>query len=179
MDEIKNLNISKTFQMAIQSHKDGNIIKAKSLYIKVLELDPNHENANINIGVIFQQLGEFQNAKKCYEHVLKNNSKNIKAYINLGVVFKNLGKIEEAKKYFEKAIETAKLREQQVLDDNILGPLHGIPVGIKDIIHAEGFKTEFNCKAFRDTEVSVAILTTALDEVNSEVVIEPFSGPNK
>ena len=105
MDEIKNLNISKTFQMAIQSHKDGNIIKAKSLYIKVLELDPNHENANINIGVIFQQLGEFQNAKKCYEHVLKNNSKNIKAYINLGVVFKNLGKIEEAKKYFEKAIE--------------------------------------------------------------------------
>jgi len=63
--------------------------------------------------------------------------------------------IEQWKSYdFEKAIETAKLREQQVLDDNILGPLHGIPVGIKDIIHAEGFKTEFNCKAFRDTEVS-------------------------
>ncbi len=63
--------------------------------------------------------------------------------------------IEQWKSYdFEKAIETAKLREQQVIDNNILGPLHGIPVGIKDIIHAEGFKTEFNCKAFKDTEVS-------------------------
>ena len=63
--------------------------------------------------------------------------------------------IEQWKSYdFEKAIETAKLREQQVIDNNILGPLHGIPVGIKDIIHVEGFKTEFNCKAFKDTEIS-------------------------
>ena len=45
--------------------------QSKNLYSKVLELDPNHENANINIGVIFQQLGEFQSAKKCYENVLK------------------------------------------------------------------------------------------------------------
>ena len=35
-----------------------------------------------------------------------------------------------------------------------MGPLHGIPVGIKDIIHVEGFKTEFNCKAFKNTEIS-------------------------
>ena len=63
--------------------------------------------------------------------------------------------IEQWKSYdFEKAIEIAKLREQQVIDNNILGPLHGIPVGIKDIIHVEGFKTEFNCKAFKDVEVS-------------------------
>ena len=63
--------------------------------------------------------------------------------------------IEQWKSYdFEKAIEIAKIREQQVIDNNILGPLHGIPVGIKDIIHAEGFKTEFNCKAFKDTEIS-------------------------
>ena len=42
--------------------------------------------------------------------------------------------IEQWKSYdLEKAIETAKLREQQILDNNILGPLHGIPVGIKDL----------------------------------------------
>ena len=36
--------------------------------------------------------------------------------------------IEQWKSYdFEKAIETAKIREQQVIDNNILGPLHGIP----------------------------------------------------
>ena len=57
MSEIKNFNINETFQMAIQNHREGNIVKAKNLYSKVLELDPNHENANINIGVIFQQLG--------------------------------------------------------------------------------------------------------------------------
>jgi len=105
MSEIKNFNINETFQMAIQNHREGNIVKAKNLYSRVLELDPNHENANINIGVIFQQLGEFQSAKKCYENVLKNNSKNIRAYTNLGVVFKNLEKIEEAIKCFDKAIE--------------------------------------------------------------------------
>ena len=105
MNEIKNLNINETFQMATQSHKEGNIVKAKNLYSKVLELDPNHENANINIGVIFQQLGEFQNSKKYYENVLKNNPNNIRAYTNLGVIFKNLEKIEEAIKCFDKAIE--------------------------------------------------------------------------
>ena len=63
--------------------------------------------------------------------------------------------IEQWKSYdFEKAIETAKLREQEVIDKNILGPLHGIPIGIKDIIHVEGFKTKFNCKAFKDAEIS-------------------------
>ena len=63
--------------------------------------------------------------------------------------------IQQWKSYdFDQALELAKIREKQAVNNNILGPLHGIPVGIKDIIHVEGFKTEFNSKAFKEVESS-------------------------
>ena len=63
--------------------------------------------------------------------------------------------IQQWKSYdFDQALELAKIREKQAVNSNILGPLHGIPVGIKDIIHVEGFKTEFNSKAFKEVESS-------------------------
>ena len=63
--------------------------------------------------------------------------------------------IQQWKSYdFDQALELAKIREKQAANNNILGPLHGIPVGIKDIIHVEGFKTEFNSKAFKEVELS-------------------------
>ncbi len=63
--------------------------------------------------------------------------------------------IEQWKSYdFENALQLAEIREKQALKNNILGPLHGIPVGVKDIIHAEGFKTEYNSKVFQNAKVS-------------------------
>ena len=41
----------------------------------------------------------------------------------------------------EEAIETARRAESEVADGNLRGPLHGVPVGVKDQIHTAGILT--------------------------------------
>ena len=41
----------------------------------------------------------------------------------------------------ELALETARQREQELMTEGPRGPLHGVPVGIKDIYYTQGMKT--------------------------------------
>jgi aspartyl-tRNA(Asn)/glutamyl-tRNA(Gln) amidotransferase subunit A len=50
----------------------------------------------------------------------------------------------------ERALAVAAERDKQVKRDHILGPLHGIPVAVKDIIDIQGLATRCNCKAYKD-----------------------------
>ena len=47
-------------------------------------------------------------------------------------------------------------RTDQAGRGEILGPLHGIPIGIKDIIDVEGLPTRCNCKALQDRPPAAA-----------------------
>ena len=105
MNKESNLKVNEIFSLAIQNHKKKNIEEAKKLYNQVLKIDPSHENANINIGAIFQELRQFKKAKNCYEKVIENSPNNTQAYTNLGVIFKKLQNNEKAIKCFEKAIK--------------------------------------------------------------------------
>ena len=81
-------------------------------------------------------------------------------------------RIEEVQEHVEPwvclAVEDAKrvaqIREQQIMNNTIIGPLHGIPVGIKDIIDVKNMPTKFNSKAFefnapsqKDAEIILAL----------------------
>lgn len=50
----------------------------------------------------------------------------------------------------ERALAVAEVRDAQAKQGVVLGPLHGIPVGIKDIIDVAGLPTRCNCKAYQD-----------------------------
>ncbi|KKB81185.1 hypothetical protein VW35_03330 [Devosia soli] len=51
------------------------------------------------------------------------------------------------------AIETAKLMSQEAKAGNLRGPLHGVPVGIKDVFHARGMPTLANSKTMDPSAV--------------------------
>ena len=89
MSNEKNLNIKKTFDLGVQNHQKNNLQDAQNCYQKVLQIDPNHENANNNLGVIFKELGEYQKAKDCYEKAIEINPNYVNAHNNLGVYLKN------------------------------------------------------------------------------------------
>ncbi|MBX9591161.1 MAG: amidase [Hyphomonadaceae bacterium] len=66
----------------------------------------------------------------------------------------------------ERALDTARQREEEAAQGRIRGPLHGIPVAIKDIIDVEGLPTRANCRArasappaSNDAEVVLALKT--------------------
>lgn len=50
----------------------------------------------------------------------------------------------------ERAMTIAAERGRQAARGEILGPLHGIPVGVKDIIDLAGLQSRCNCKALED-----------------------------
>jgi len=56
----------------------------------------------------------------------------------------------------ERALAVAKVREEQAARGEFLGPLHGIPFGVKDIIDVEGLPTRCNCPAFKDRAPAAA-----------------------
>ena len=59
----ENLSLNETFDLAVQKHQNNNLQDAQNYYQKVLELDPNHSQTLINLGIIFLGLGERQKAK--------------------------------------------------------------------------------------------------------------------
>ena len=50
----------------------------------------------------------------------------------------------------EEALQAAKDAEQSILRGNYLGPLHGVPIGLKDIIATKGIRTTCGSKVFAD-----------------------------
>lgn len=46
------------------------------------------------------------------------------------------------------AMETARIREREVNDGKILGPLHGIPLGVKDVFNVAGMVTACGASSF-------------------------------
>jgi aspartyl-tRNA(Asn)/glutamyl-tRNA(Gln) amidotransferase subunit A len=48
------------------------------------------------------------------------------------------------------ALESAKQAEQDIVSGNYRGPLHGVPIGLKDLIETEGLRTTMGSKLFKD-----------------------------
>jgi Asp-tRNA(Asn)/Glu-tRNA(Gln) amidotransferase A subunit family amidase len=51
----------------------------------------------------------------------------------------------------EQALEAARASESRATSDNLLGPLDGVPIGIKDIEATAGIRTTVGSRAFEDT----------------------------
>ena len=105
MNQIKNFNIKEIFASAVESQKKNNFQAAIDLYNKVLEADPTHINAQINIGILFSNLGNYQKSISCLKKVIEGDFNNYNANYNLGIVYGQLEKNEEAIGYFKKAVE--------------------------------------------------------------------------
>lgn len=61
----------------------------------------------------------------------------------------------------DKALQQAKKAELDIMQGNYKGPLHGIPVGIKDLIHMKGFRTTCGTKL---------MIKEGISNFNAEVV---------
>ena len=85
-------------------------------------------------------------------------------------------RIDKYDKYFnafisfrpEQALIEAKQAEEKVMRGEPLGPLHGVPFGLKDIIDAEGWPTTAHSKLLRDNVPGAdAFVTSKLKEAGA------------
>ena len=105
MNENKNLTIEETFKLAVENHQNNKLDVAQELYNKVLEINPNFRGAHFNLGLLFQNTGDYQKAKDCYEKAIEIDPVYLNAYINLGGIFDNLKEYQKAINCYEKAIK--------------------------------------------------------------------------
>jgi predicted O-linked N-acetylglucosamine transferase (SPINDLY family) len=85
-------------------HRQGKLKKAKVVYEKVLNLQPNHFDALQFLGVLSIQEKQLIHALRFLSRALKINQKNADCYCNHGNVLQELGRFEEAISSYRQAI---------------------------------------------------------------------------
>jgi len=81
-------------------------------YRKALALDPDHLEANLNLGRLFHEKGEFGLAERHYRSACASDPQDSTANYNLGVLFEDLNRLQEAVKAYQRAIQLhPKMRE--------------------------------------------------------------------
>ena len=105
MNKKIDLNTEENFALAVQNHKNNNLKLAEKFYNETLKSNPNHADAQNNLGIILNQLGQYQKAVNCYEKAIQINPGHGDAHSNLGNIFKGVGELKKAVSCYEKAIQ--------------------------------------------------------------------------
>jgi tetratricopeptide (TPR) repeat protein len=78
--------------------------EAEKAYLRAIELQPSHCDAQVNLGRLLHERGELERAELLYRKVLLESPEDATAAFNLGVVLEDLNRIPEAIATYERAI---------------------------------------------------------------------------
>ncbi|MCB1645980.1 MAG: tetratricopeptide repeat protein [Pseudomonadales bacterium] len=81
--------------------------EAPTAYFRALELDPDHADAHVNLGRLFQEAGDFAAAERHYRHAVKVEPDNILAAFNLGTLLEETGRLQDAIRAYQNALAFA------------------------------------------------------------------------
>ncbi len=81
--------------------------QAMATYRRVIELDPAHAAAHINLGTIYYNRQEYQLAEKHYRQAIESDPRYALAYFDLGNVLDETGRITEAIQAYKTALQLA------------------------------------------------------------------------
>jgi tetratricopeptide (TPR) repeat protein len=93
------------YQMGVDLDEDpADLVRATHAYERVLELDPHHVGALVNLGNIHYRIGQVDEARRLYERALALDPRNPKVHYNLGNVYDDLEEFRTAIRFFESAL---------------------------------------------------------------------------
>ena len=90
--------INQTYKQAIIFHQEGKFEEAERLYREILKTQPEHLDANNNLGIVLASRGKLKQAKEYYKKAIVLNPDFVFAYNNLGNVLKGLGELKRVLK---------------------------------------------------------------------------------
>lgn len=113
-------NINSIYQEAINSLKQGDLTRAKSLAKKILKISSKNADANYLLGVVAAQNSKNELACKHFKLAIKSNNQKPIFFYNLGVVSGTCGLTDQAIAAYKQAI---KLNPELIEAQNNLGTL--------------------------------------------------------
>jgi len=81
--------------------------EAIQTYLKVIELDPDHAAAHINVGTLFYNRQEYGLAEKHYRRAIAADPRYALAHFDLGNVLDETGRVQEAIQTYKTALQLA------------------------------------------------------------------------
>ncbi|MDH3349941.1 MAG: tetratricopeptide repeat protein [Gammaproteobacteria bacterium] len=90
------LTAEQFFERAIDCHQRGDIGEARSNYLRVIEMLPDHADALHFLGVACYQGGDAEDAEKYIKAAIGIRPDNRDYYSNLGLVLRSTGRYDEA-----------------------------------------------------------------------------------
>lgn len=76
-------------------------------YLQVIELEPDHSAAHINVGTLFYNRQDYAQAEKHYRRAIQADPRYALAYFDLGNVLDETGRVEEAIQTYKTALQLA------------------------------------------------------------------------
>ena len=100
--------MAELFARGITLEEDpGNQAQAMEMYEQVLELDPDHAAAHINLGTLHYNRQEYALAEKHYRRAIEVDARYALAYFDLGNVLDETGRVAEAIQTYPTALQLA------------------------------------------------------------------------
>jgi tetratricopeptide (TPR) repeat protein len=101
-------DVSDLFAHGIALEEDpSRTLEAIATYERVLELDPNHAAAHINLGTLCYNRQEYGKAEQHYRLAIEVDPRYALAYFDLGNVLDETGRVQEAIQTYQAALQLA------------------------------------------------------------------------
>jgi tetratricopeptide (TPR) repeat protein len=92
--------------VALEAHP-SNHDEAIAIYLRVVELEPAHAAAHINLGTLYYNRQDFASAERHYRLAVESDPRYALAYFDLGNVLDETGRIEDAIAAYRTAVQLA------------------------------------------------------------------------
>ena len=96
MEAQPTLDSRSLFVQALAAQRRGDTNRAKELYARALDRDPQNADLYNNIGMLYKDTGDLDRAEDAYRHAVSLNPKLTAAWSNLGVLLDLRGRRKEA-----------------------------------------------------------------------------------
>lgn len=109
---VKAIHVAETaaefFARGVALEEDPNSqVEAIAAYRKVLELEPGHAAAHINLGTLFYNRQDYAQSEKHYRAAVEADPRYALAYFDLGNVLDETGRLQDAIKAYKTALQLA------------------------------------------------------------------------
>lgn len=104
-------NVDATLEHAISAHEAGNLALAGEKYLEILNVDPNHPDANHNFGLIAIKMEEKAMAIQFFKNAIEANPSITEYWISCINTLIELKDIKNAKIALDKAKEVGHIDE--------------------------------------------------------------------
>lgn len=99
--------VSPLFESAVRAQQAGDFAAAEADYKKLLDLDPRNVEALANLGVVYVNLGRYDDAIASYRRALDISFLNAPIRMNLALAFYKAARYQEAIPEFDRVLEAS------------------------------------------------------------------------